>query len=144
MAAATADRITDAKALHHSLDKGVLAATKIFFGTIVCANAAGSAVPGADTAAFLTLGLSYGDAASGDSTCDNSAGATNDKRVKCMQGVFLLGNGDSIVEADIGKACYVQDDQTVKKAGAVNNVVAGRIEGVDTAGVWVNLVGAQP
>ena len=61
-------------------------------------------------------------------------------------GCFRFDNSASTAEikaTEIGKVCYVADDQTVSKTGGTNNIVAGLVFEVDKKGVWV-LVGAQP
>ncbi|CAL4866724.1 hypothetical protein MMA231_00968 [Asticcacaulis sp. MM231] len=59
----------------------------------------------------------------------------------CEFKFFNSTSGDLITRADIGKVCYVVDDQTVAKTSATNTrCIAGRITGVDTDGsVWVRV-----
>jgi hypothetical protein len=43
-----------------------------------------------------------------------------------------------IVQADIGKACFILDDQTVAKTdGGATRSRAGIVEGIEGSGVWV-------
>lgn len=58
--------------------------------------------------------------------------------VEVEEGYFKYANGDSIVQADVGKDAYLVDDQTVSK-GAAGKSRAGTIVGVDTDGVWVQM-----
>lgn len=73
-----------------------------------------------------------------------TTGANNTKTVKFKSGCFYYGNGaafEAIDANDIGKQCYVVDDQTVGISGATGaNAKAGRIYDFDsTLGVAVNI-----
>ena len=65
----------------------------------------------------------------------------NGTAIKVRRGVFRFGNSastDAIGRTEIGKPCYVVDDQTVAEtnnSGA--RPVAGTVFGVDAQGVWV-------
>lgn len=67
-----------------------------------------------------------------------------DGKVQTRSGVFLFenstGEGDAIARADIGKAAYVIDDETVGKT-TPNNIraKAGTIVDVESIGVWVRV-----
>lgn len=67
--------------------------------------------------------------------------ASNTRRVVAKSGIFRYASGgtfEAIDANDIGKICYVVDDQTVGISGATGaNAVAGRIYDVDANGVWV-------
>lgn len=70
--------------------------------------------------------------------------ADADVRIKVESGEFGFANstsGDLITVADIGKVCYLADNQTVAKTSNTNvRCIAGRITGVDTDGtVWVRV-----
>ena len=109
------------------------AAAKIYTGALVALNSAGKAVPASDTAGLTVIGRAELTAESG-------------KMVTVMSGCFRFDNSASTAEikaTEIGKVCYVADDQTVSKTGGTNNIVAGLVFDVDKKGVWV-LVGAQP
>lgn len=108
------------------------AAAKIYTGALVALNSAGKAVPASDTAGLTVIGRAELTAESG-------------KMVTVKTGCFRFGNSASTAEikaTEIGKVCYVADDQTVSKTGGTNNIVAGLVFDVDKKGVWV-LVGAQ-
>lgn len=133
MAALAADRNTprtdrDLKVL------GVAAAVKIFAGSIACRNAAGYAVKGATALGLRGVGRA-------EEQVDNSAGAAGDKTVRIRAGVFRFANsaaGDAIADGDIGKVCYVVDDQTVAKtSGSGTRSPAGIVTEVDPQGVHV-------
>lgn len=112
----------------------VAANVNIFQGALVQISAAGFAVPGSATAANTAVGRA-------DVAANNTGGANGAVTVDVSRGTFRYANsaaGDLITRADIGKSCFVVDDQTVAKtnnAGA--RPVAGTVYDVDAAGVWV-------
>ncbi|HGM8331430.1 TPA: hypothetical protein ACKQLR_006537 [Pseudomonas aeruginosa] len=65
------------------------------------------------------------------------------KRIETRRGVFQLANSasaDQITRADIGKECFIVDDQTVAKTSATDTrSVAGVVRDVDDGGVWVEI-----
>lgn len=112
----------------------IAANTKINGGSMVATNAAGFAVP-ASADATLTI---WGKA---DRTVDNLGGAAGAKNVVAELSAgekdFLYDNGATVIDAaDVGKNCYVDDDQTVSMDN-VAKPVAGTVMGVTTAGVFV-------
>lgn len=129
----TADRNTPRRE-GEEIVLNVAAAKKIYAGSLVAKDASGNATPGAVATTLLGVGRA-------EEYVDNSAGAAGDKTVKVRKGVFRFANsagGDQITAADIGKECYIVDDQTVAKTdGSSTRSIAGRIHDVDTAGVWV-------
>ena len=133
MVALTASRNTPA-ALGDIRSIPLPAGGKIFQGGMVQVTATGYAASASATAANITIGRA-------DETVDNTAGANGDKSIKARRGVFRFANSaaaDLIARTEIGKPCYVVDDQTVAKtnnAGA--RPVAGTVFGVDPQGVWV-------
>lgn len=90
--------------------------------------------------ATATGGVGVGRA---EKTVDNSAGAAGALSLEYRVGSFLFANsaaGDLIVIADIGKPCFIVDDQTVAKTDATaTRSRAGIVEAVETNGVWVRL-----
>ena len=51
---------------------------------------------------------------------------------------FLRPHGYSVVQADLGKTCYIVDDETVAKTdGTATRSAAGKVVGLDSDGVWV-------
>lgn len=110
-----------------------MAAAKVYQGGIVALNAAGFAVPGATATTLTALGVAQ-------QTVDNSGGSAGDKRVEVQRGCFFLANsgGDPVVQADVGKPCYIVDDETVAHSNGTNTrSVAGIVREVETGGVWV-------
>lgn len=111
---------------------GVAASTTIHQGALVCLNASGYAVPGATATTLTALGRAEGNAVGGS--------VAGDVRVNVKRGCFLFKNksDDLVTIADIGKDCYVVDDETVAKTSGTNTrSKAGIVHDVDSIGVWV-------
>lgn len=134
MAALTANRYTkhrDGLVTAHP----VAAAAQIYKGSLVCANADGYAVPGADTAGFVFLGVALEEA-------DNGTGSAGELSVKILtHGVFSFNKAGTITQASLGAKVYISDDQTVALAATTtNDIPCGRIEALDGAGaLWVRI-----
>ena len=79
----------------------------------------------------------------GTKTCSSVAGSTT---VEIDRSTARFANSATtglITIADIGRRCYVVDDQTVSRIdGGGTRCVAGIVEGVDADGVWVRFLGA--
>ena len=64
--------------------------------------------------------------------------------VEVERGVFRFDNqaDDAITAADIGKPCYVVDDQTLARTAGAGDArpKAGTVFDVDDGGVWVEIV----
>jgi hypothetical protein len=73
---------------------------------------------------------------------NNSGGADGAIGVNVKRGIFKFTNsvGDPVVAGDIGKSCYVEDDNTVNHSGGTNLIKAGKVMGLDdsNASVWVD------
>lgn len=133
MAALTADRNTPSQSAKR-VGVPVAAGVKCFAGGLAVANANGFAAPGS-TATTLTYLGRFAEAV------DNTAGGNGAKTVLVdRKEAYLFDNaaGDLITQADLGKVCYVVDDQTVAKTNGGNTrSAAGKVVGVDADGVWV-------
>ncbi len=132
--ALSAERNTTSRA-GDQLAAPVAAAARIWQGSLVCANATGFAVPGSVSATLTALGMA-------EETVDNLAGADAAKTATIRRGVFLFKNhgADAVAQADQGKDCYVLDDETVAKTSAASTRSrAGKVIGVESAGVWVEI-----
>jgi hypothetical protein len=110
------------------------ATVKIWSGSLIMRNAAGFLTKGATATGCVGVGRA-------EKTVDNT-GAAGAASVEYRLGVFLFANsaaGDLITIADIGKACFIVDDQTVAKTdGTATRSRAGIVDGIDvTGGVWV-------
>jgi len=120
MAALTEDRNTPYRE-GVELEYDVAASTKIFGGSLVCLNATGYAVPGADTASFKFAGVAQ-------EQVDNTGGADGDKKIRVRKTGIHRFAASGMTIADIGKPAFVSDDQTVAKSGLTNWVGCGRID----------------
>lgn len=103
----------------------------IWQNTIVMSSA-GYATFGATATGAIGLGrarFTYDNTVSG-----HALGAIS---VEVEHGEFKWANGDSIVEADVGKLAYIADNQTVTKDGTGKSPL-GWITKVDSDGVWVD------
>lgn len=132
MVALTQDRMTD-RADGTLQAYGVLAATKLFAGSIGMITAAGYLTKG-QTALNLRCAGRVSD------PYDNTAGANAAITGVVESGIFKWANlaGDLITIADIGTDCYVADDQTVARTnGAATRSRAGKVINVDATGVYV-------
>jgi hypothetical protein len=112
----------------------VAAAVEIFAGGLVAASATGYATPGAVATTLTALGRA-------EEFVDNSAGAAGAKSVLVRRKrAFKFKNhaADLVVQADLGKVCYIVDDETVAKTnGTTTRSAAGTVLGVESDGVWV-------
>ena len=103
-------------------------------------STAGYAQPGAAGVGLVARGVALQEV-------DNTNGSDGDVTVETEAGCFHFENSsssDEITVADIGKLCYVADDQTVAQtSNAGARSVAGLVVQVDSTGVWV-LVGVLP
>jgi len=133
MAALTAGRNTPR--LDDSLVSGPVAAdTTIYAGALVARNAAGDLIEGGTATGLVGVGIAEREA-------DNAGGAAGDATVVVIPGIARMENSaaaDLIAADDIGKLCYIVDDQTVALTnGTSTRSAAGLIVGVDAVGVWV-------
>jgi len=112
----------------------VAASAVIDAGKIVVANAAGYAAPGSTATTLTYLGRA-------EEAKDNTGGANGDldilvRRKKAFK--FKNEATDLVVQADLGKTCYIVDDETVAKTnGTSTRSAAGIVIGVESDGVWV-------
>lgn len=134
MAALTQDRNT-LRRDGLQIEPPVAAGARIFTGALVAINAAGLAVQGATSATLAGAGTALAPA-------DNTLGADGALRVRVDRRPARFANSaaaDAITLADIGKDCFIVDDQTVAKTSATNTRSrAGKVFDVDADGVWVD------
>ncbi|MAZ84129.1 MAG: hypothetical protein CME90_11055 [Hoeflea sp.] len=132
MTALAADRNTPRR--QGDLLNGLLAASvAVFGGAIVMRNDAGYLTKGATATGLVGVGVAQerktGGASAGDET------------LNYRKGIFRFANSastDEITIAEIGKLCFVVDDQTVAKTdGSAARSPAGFVADVDAIGVWV-------
>jgi hypothetical protein len=133
MAALTKDRATPYRD-GIEIDFPVAANSKIYAGSLVCANATGYVVPAADTAGLKFAGVALEQA-------DNTGGANGAKTVRLRRtGVFEF-DASSITQAMVGTAMYIVDDHTMDDAsGPTNDIRIGVLVKyvADTIG-WVDI-----
>jgi len=133
MAALTQDRATPYRE-GIEIEFPVAAATKIYAGSLVCANAQGFAIPGADTAGLKFLGVAL-------EQVDNTSGGDGAKVLRLRRrGVFEF-NAASITQTMVGDPMYVKDDNTFDDAaGTTNDIKAGVLVKyvTDTKG-WIDI-----
>lgn len=139
--AATAGRLTDSfsekKLRRHAPQK---ASTTIYQGTIVMIDASGFANPGATATGSVGAGVAR---SNGGLDRWTGGAADGDTGVDYEEGVFKFANSasaDLITKAEIGKICYIVDNQTVAKTSATSTrSPAGLVVLVDTdGGVFVD------
>ncbi|PKP85826.1 MAG: hypothetical protein CVT80_00330 [Alphaproteobacteria bacterium HGW-Alphaproteobacteria-2] len=135
MAALTEGRNTP-EALGPDREGPVAAAETIFEGAMVMIDASGNLVRGKTATGLTGAGVAQARA-------DNAAGAAGAIAARYRPGIFRLANSagaDEITAADIGKAAWAVDDQTVARTSAANTrSKAGVVDHVDAFGVWVHL-----
>lgn len=107
------------------------AATTIYAGSLVAANASGYAVPGSTATTLTALGRAEEQAVNAGSAGDKTVLVRRDKAFQ-----FANDGSDPVVQGDLGKSCYITDDQTVSHT-STGKSVAGKVMGLDSAGVWV-------
>ena len=111
------------------------AAVKVWKGGILMRNAAGFVTKGGAATGCIGIGRA-------EATVDNSTGAAGAVSVEYRSGVFGFANlaADAVTQADVGKLCYIADDQTVAKtSGSATRSPAGIVDGIEGSKVWVRL-----
>lgn len=112
-----------------------MAAVKVYAGTIVALNASGYLTNGVVATTLVDPGVAQ-------ETVDNSGGAAGDLSCRVERGVWQFANSsstDTIGITEIGKSCYIVDNQTVAKTdGGGTRSIAGKVYDVDAQGVWVD------
>ena len=133
MAAATQNRNTPSVSGYRR-GYPVAASALCLAGTLAVIDAAGLVQPGVTGLDLVAVGVF-------ESLVDNSAGADGEQTAEVLRGFARLENStdaDEITAADIGKACFIVDNQTVAKTdGTGTRSIAGIVDAVDDAGVWV-------
>ena len=108
----------------------VAAGKRIYTGAVVVIQPDGYAAPGQTATGLHSVGLAQAGA-------DNTTGSNGAISVSVRRGCFALKQGaDPVTLADVGKVCYLVDDQTVAKtdgtgtrsqAGVIRDVVISRL-----------------
>lgn len=119
---------------------GVDASTHIYQGSLCAINQSGYLVPASADASLHVVGVAEDEA-------DNSSGSAGALSIRPRKGPHYLTNSsstDAITDADIGRWCYVVDDNTVARtSNGGARPAAGVVAGVDSFGVLVE-VGTHP
>lgn len=110
----------------------VAASTKTLQGVFAALDGSNNLVNATDASARRVVGLHAEET-------DNSAGSAGDLSSSVVKGCFLVKNSSSnaVTDAHIGRACYIEDNETVASDDGTNVVVAGIVEDVTSDGVWV-------
>lgn len=110
----------------------VAASTKTLQGVFAALDGSNNLVNATDASARRVVGLHAEET-------DNSAGSAGDLSSSVVKGCFLVKNSgtNAVTDAHIGRACFIEDNETVASSGGTNFVVAGIVEDVTTDGVWV-------
>lgn len=112
----------------------VLANAVIFQGAIVVITSAGYAKPGVTGTGLTTVGIAR-------DSVDNTGGGNGAKTIEVEEmiaGCLSAGGGDQIAFDDIGKFCYLVDDQTVGLTSATDTrSLAGIIRSLEGSLVFV-------
>lgn len=146
MAALTAYRDTkklDDSVIPQQLYLPVAASVNIHQGSLVVIDSAGNAKPGVAGLGLTAVGRSETlESAVNATGANNTSGAAGDVKVLVRQGCFKWANstaGDAIAAADVGKMCFVVDDQTVALTdNDGTRSPAGVVIRVDSDGVYVS------
>lgn len=112
----------------------VAVCTKIFAGSLVCTNAEGFAVPGADTSDLRLAGVAL-------EQVDNTAGANGAKTVRVRRrGVFEF-DAASITQAMVGDLMCIVDDHTFTSPdGVIHHVKVGALVKYGVTGKgWIDI-----
>lgn len=110
----------------------VATGTTIEAGKMVAVNSGGFAIPAADTASTIVIGVATEKVV--------NAGANGAVSVLVQRGkLFKLANHTTpVTQASVGSNVVVVDAATVGLAATMtNDIVAGKCFGVETDGVWV-------
>ncbi|SJN11628.1 Phage protein [Halomonas citrativorans] len=133
MTALTQNRNTPHR-INHRRSYGLTAGAVVYAGGIVALAASGFASAGSTATGLTAVGVAT-------HYQDNTTGDNGDQRIDVKVGCFAFTNSaeaDEVTAADVGKPCYLVDDQTVAKTdGEATRSIAGIIDGVDDVGVWV-------
>jgi hypothetical protein len=133
MAGLTKDRATPYRD-GIEIDYPVAANTKIFAGSLVCANTNGYLVPATDTIGLKFVGVAI-------EQMDNTGGANGAKKVRVRRVGAFEFDAASITQAMVGTSMYVVDDHTIDdSSGPTNDIRVGILVKYvsDTKG-WIDI-----
>lgn len=113
----------------------VINADIIYGGSLVCVNAAGYALPGADTAGLIFMGVAT-------QQVDNSSGAVGALSVPVRRrGLIKMKLATAITIANVGDNVFLVDDESVDlTANVTNKIFCGIIAAyIDTTHAWIDI-----
>lgn len=110
----------------------VAASTKTLIGAFAALDGSNNLVNATDASARRVVGIHAEEN-------DNSSGSAGDLSSSVSKGLFLVANSASnaLTDAHIGRAAFIEDNNTVASSGGTNYVVAGIVEDVTADGVWL-------
>jgi hypothetical protein len=112
---------------------GLAASVVVYAGALIMRNSSGYLTKGAAATGAVGVGRA-------EEKKTGGAGA-GDEVLNYRSGIYRYDNsasGDLIAATDVGKPCYIVDDQKVAKTdGSGTRSIAGFIDSVDSQGVWV-------
>lgn len=135
---ASADRNTPRR--NGSLRSYPVTAATLCYAGVIAVLASGLVKPATGTAGELAVGVF-------DERADNSTGAASAINAQVRTGEFRFANSagvDAITVSDVGRYCYVVDNETVARFDTGGRPVAGIVRDVDSVGVWVEFDECQP
>jgi hypothetical protein len=108
--------------------------SKIYAGALVCVDADGYLVPGADTAGLIFVGWAT-------QQRDNTSGDDGDQVCVVQRRGLVRCDIASVTQANIGDSVFLVDDETVGLAATTtNDIYCGIIAGyIDATHVWVDI-----
>lgn len=135
MAALTADRKRSRSTPQIVAEYEVSATAVIYAGALVCIDTDGYAVPAADTASFVCVGVAAARA-------DNSSGADGD--ISVVVESFVIERGlaaTGLAQTQVGRVVVVADDQTVgDAAGESADIEVGRLVRLYNSGASCDVI----
>jgi hypothetical protein len=135
--ALTADKKPQSKVTGPHSSSGPVADSAVLYrGALLALNATGYLVPASTTAGLRVVGMAT-------RKTDNSDGGDGDLAAQWETGVFCFKNDATypISQADVGRVCWVKDDETVQDERGGSSVVAGIVMAYESSSkIWV-LVG---
>ena len=135
MTALTADAVRRTKGVGTMIKRPypILTSTEIFKGSLVSIDAAGFAIPSADTSGTACVGIAA-------EHVDNT-GASGDLDIEVLSNIDVLLPATSIVQAMVGDLMLVVDSGEMDDAaGPSNDIPIGRLtEFVSVTSGWVGI-----
>lgn len=135
---ATSDRNT-ARRVGQLRSYPVTAATLCYAG-VIAVLVSGLVKPATGAAGEIAVGVF-------DERADNSTGSASAINAQVREGEFRFANSagvDAITSADVGRICYIVDNETVARFDTGGRPIAGEVKAVDSQGVWVEFCADQP